>query len=143
MKKRTQKKKVPKNKTRKTVINKETIIKTFFEILNSIKLYHWKTGSYSQHKATDEIHEALSKQTDRFIEVLMGKTKKKVSLVNTQIKMYDLHDKLQLKHRLFEFRQFLLNLDDVLQGRNDNDLRNIRDEMVESIHQFLYLLTLE
>lgn len=143
MKKRTMKKKSLKNKTRKNEINKELIIKSFLEILQSLKLYHWKTNSYSQHNATDDLHEKLSKQTDRFVEVLMGKTNKKVHLVNTHIKMYDLDNKLQLKYQLFEFRQFLMDLDDVLSAKTDNDLRNIRDEMLESIHQFLYMLTLE
>ncbi len=42
-------------------------------MLNTIKLYHWKTTSYSEHKATDELHERLSGHIDTFVEVLLGK----------------------------------------------------------------------
>ena len=66
------------NKTRKKsykISNKTSshIVKVFLEMLNMVKLYHWKTLSYSQHKATDELFEKLNKNIDRFIEVLIGK----------------------------------------------------------------------
>ena len=48
------------------------LLETFFEITNTIKLYHWKTNSYSVHKATDELHERLSGHIDKFVEVLLG-----------------------------------------------------------------------
>jgi len=31
-------------------------------MLHTVKLYHWRTHSYSEHKATDNLHEALSEQ---------------------------------------------------------------------------------
>ena len=78
MARKSKAKKIKRNKTSKKMLSntqKSRMIKMFFEILHTIKLYHWKTKSYSQHKATDELHEKLSEQTDRFVEVLMGKTK--------------------------------------------------------------------
>ena len=45
------------------------IVKKFLEMLNMVKLYHWKTNSYSHHKSTDELHERLQKKTDKFIEI--------------------------------------------------------------------------
>jgi hypothetical protein len=40
----------------------------FFEILLMVKLYHWKTYSYSTHKATDELYSSLNSNFDKFIE---------------------------------------------------------------------------
>ena len=40
------------------------IVKKFLEMLNMVKLYHWKTRSYSQHKATDELYDRLNKHID-------------------------------------------------------------------------------
>ena len=35
---------------------KTRIIEIFLGILNSVKIYHWKTYSFSQHKSTDELY---------------------------------------------------------------------------------------
>ena len=122
---------------------KSRIIKTFLEIMNGIKLYHWKTKSYSQHKATDEPHEKLSGQTDRFVEVLMGKTFKRINMVEDKMKLYDFDTKYEFQHKIFEFRQFLIDLSMVFPSKKDSDLMTIRDDMLESVNQFLYLLTLK
>lgn len=121
---------------------KSFLVKTFFEILHSIKLYHWKTKSYSQHKETDELHEKLSGATDRFIEVLIGKTSARIQMVEDKMKLYDFDNKTQFKDKIFEFRQFLVDLNQLFPSKKDGDLLSIRDEMLEIVNQFLYLFTL-
>lgn len=51
----------------------ENIIKIFFHMSNNIKLYHWQTTSYAQHKATDELLSNISPLIDQFVEVYMGR----------------------------------------------------------------------
>lgn len=119
----TRKNNKSKNKTfRKKRVNKANkvnnevksmLVKTFFEILNSIKLYHWKTKSYSQHEATDDLHEKLSDQVDRFVEVLIGKSSKRIHMVEEKMRLYDFNTKTKFKDKIFEFRQFLIDLDDI------------------------------
>ena len=121
---------------------KSRILKTFFEILHSIKLYHWKTKSYSQHKSTDELHEKLSDQTDRFVEVLMGKNNSRIDMVEHKMKLYDFDTKYDFQHKMFEFREFLIDLSQVFPSKKDSDLLTIRDDMLESLNQFLYLFSL-
>ena len=121
---------------------KSFLVKTFFEVLHSIKLYHWKTKSYSQHKETDELHEKLSAATDRFIEVLIGKTSARIQMVEDKMKLYDFDNKTQFKDKIFEFRQFLVDLNQLFPSKKDTDLLSIRDEMLEIVNQFLYLFTL-
>jgi hypothetical protein len=121
---------------------KSHIVKTFLEILNAIKLYHWKTKSYSQHRSTDELYEKLSVQIDRFIEVLMGKTQKRIDMVEHKMKLYDFDDEEVFQHKLFEFRQFLMDLSTIFHSKRDTDLFTIRDDMLESVNQFLYMITL-
>ena len=121
---------------------KSHLVKTFFEILHSIKLYHWKTKSYSHHKETDQLHEKLSAETDRFIEVLIGKTSARIQMVEEKIKLYDFDSNTQFKDKIFEFRQFLVDLNQLFPTKKDADLLSIRDEMLESVNQFLYLFTL-
>ena len=122
---------------------KSKFIKTFFEILHAIKLYHWKTKSYVHHEATDDLHEKLSKQVDRFVEVLIGKTFSRIQMVEDKMNLYDFHRKNDFKNKIFEFRQFLIDLDQIFYKRQDSDLLTIRDDMLESVNQFLYLYTLD
>ena len=134
-----------KKKKKEGVISNEqksSLVKTFFEILHSIKLYHWKTKSYSQHKETDQLHEKLSSTTDRFIEVLIGKTSARIQMVEDKMKLYDFDNKTQFKDKIFEFRQFLIDLSQLFPTKKDADLLSIRDEMLEIVNQFLYLFTL-
>lgn len=121
---------------------KSRLVKTFFEILHTIKLYHWKTKSYSEHKTTDELHEKLSLQTDTFIEVLMGKTSSRINMVEHTITLYDFDNKYDFKHKLFEFRQFLMDLDRIFPSKKNTDLLSIRDDMLISVNSFLYMSTL-
>lgn len=121
---------------------KAKLVKTFFEILHSIKLYHWKTKSYAQHEATDELHEKLSSQVDRFVEVLIGKTSSRIYMVEKKMRLYDFDTKTEFKDKIFEFRQFLIDLNDIFYKKKDSDLLTIRDDMLETVNQFLYLLTL-
>lgn len=143
--KHTKTKKNLQKKLKRKISNerKSKIIKTFFEILHAIKLYHWKTKSYSQHTSTDELHEKLSHQTDRFVEVLMGKTSSRIDMVENKMKLYDFDNKTDFKEKVFEFRQFLVDLDQVFSQKRDSDLLTIRDDMLESVNQFLYLFTLQ
>lgn len=121
---------------------KSRLVKNFFEILHTIKLYHWKTKSYSEHKSTDELHEKLAEDTDRFIEVLLGKTASRIDMVEHNIRLYDFDNTQDFKHKLFEFRQFLIDLHQIFPTKRDVDLMNIKDDMLYSVNRFLYTLTL-
>ena len=50
------------------------IILKFIQMLNIIKIYHWKTLSYPEHKATDELYESFNGRMDEFVETMLGKT---------------------------------------------------------------------
>ena len=122
------------NKTAKNITNKQKseIVQMFLEFLDAIKL----------HKATDELHEKLSKSIDSFVEVLLGKTKR-IQMFYRQIRLYDFHSISSLKDKVFEFREYLMDLSHMLDPKKDSDLLSIRDDMLGHVNQFLYLLTLE
>ena len=119
------------------------IVKEFLEMLNMIKLYHWKTHSYSTHQATDELHKHLSENIDQFVEVLMGKTDKRILLLEHHLKLYDVCSRKHFKDKIMDFRQFLVDIERTFDPKDDSDLFTIRDEMMVHINQFLYLLTLK
>lgn len=135
------------NKTqhKKNVNNttKSHIVKVFLEILNMVKLYHWKTRSYSQHKATDELYSKLNEHIDSFIEVLLGKDASRIHMIERRIDLLDSSNGTEFKKRIFEYRDFLQSMNIYFNSSRDSDLLNIRDELLGDINQFLYLLTFD
>ena len=81
------------NKVSKTMKNKHTsknkyshphIVSMFLQMLNTVKLYHWKTTSFAQHKATDELYSQLNESIDSFVEIMLGKSGSRVNLTGTK-----------------------------------------------------------
>lgn len=124
---------------------KEITVK-FFEMLLMIKLFHWKTYSYPAHKASDEIYGSLNDHMDKFIEVLLGKSGKRINLMNQKhIKLTDLSSMDQFIREIQQFKNYLVNLDNnkALSNMTNSDLYNIRDEILGDMNKLLYLLTLK
>ena len=119
------------------------IVKVFLELLNMVKLYHWKTRSYAQHKATDELHEKLSEQIDKFVEVLLGKDESRIKMLEKRIDLIDSSVDTDFKKRIYDYREFLIDINVYFDSKRDSDLLNIRDEMLGAINQFLYLMTFD
>ena len=119
------------------------IVCVFLEVLNQVKLYHWRTRKYSEHKATDELYERLGGHIDRFVEVLLGKDGSRMPLKHT-LTVYDGVDSTgALRRKLGDFVRFLGELDRMLDAAGrDSDLLSIRDDILSDVNQFLYLLSL-
>ena len=116
----------------------------FLQMLLMIKLYHWKTYSYATHKATDDLYSKLNENTDKFIEILLGKTGNRTDLTNQKsIKLIDLTSPEALKREIDAFKGYLVGLNDnkTMKLMSNTDLYNIRDEILGNLNQFLYLLT--
>jgi len=120
---------------------KSHIVRVFLEMLNMIKLYHWKTLSYSQHKATDELYGKMQDNVDRFVEVLLGKDQSRVKMLENRIELIDTDSKETFKNRLLKYRKFLTDLNIYFDESQDSDLLNIRDELLADLNQFLYLFS--
>jgi uncharacterized protein YaaR (DUF327 family) len=122
---------------------KEITIK-FLEMLNTTKLYHWKTYSYATHKATDELYGKLGESIDKFIEVLLGKAQNRINLLGTKsIKLRDMKSPEEFKNVIQEYKNYLVNLNSnkAMNLMSNTDLFNIRDEILGDLNQFLYLYT--
>lgn len=136
-------------KLRKTVrkhshknADKSMFVKTFLEVLNMVKLYHWKTHSYAEHKATDDLYSSLNGHMDTFMEILMGKDESRIKMLEKRIRLMDMSNTSDFKKKIYEFREFLVDMHVHLDASRDSDLLNIRDEILADINKFLYLLTL-
>ena len=141
-----------KKNNKKTLSNRKNLFENFqkeitvifLEMLLMVKLYHWKTMSYATHKATDELYKKLNNNIDSFIEVLLGKSGIRTNLIGTKnIRLLDLSSPEELKREIEAFKGYLVSLNDhkTMIIMDNSDLYTIRDEILGSMNQFLYLLT--
>jgi DNA-binding ferritin-like protein len=125
-------------KTRKNR-NVNNVVQIFIELLNVIKLYHWKTKSFPQHKSTDELYASLNERIDTFIEVLLGKLGTRPQQSVFRINAYNFSSEKELLNYLAKIKKELLRMNTLF--KTDSDLLNIRDEIMADIHKFEYLLS--
>jgi hypothetical protein len=117
------------------------LVTMFLQMLNTVKLYHWKTTSYAQHKATDELYSNLNITIDKYVEIMLGKAGTRVNLTGTtSIPLHDYSDLSNFEQEIAMYKEYLINLktDDL---KKDTDLLNVRDEILGHLNQFTYLLT--
>jgi len=122
----------------------QIILVTFLEMLNTVKLYHWKTHSYAEHKATDNLYSKLNDSIDSFVEIMLGKTGSRVNLTGTKsIKLSDFNNIYNFKKEVEKYKSFLINMnkDSLINVSSNSDLLNVRDEILGNLNQFTYLLT--
>jgi len=123
--------------------DREVVIK-FLSLLNTVKIYHWKTHSYSTHKATDSLQDKLNANIDRFVEVLLGKIGNRINFNNiNSIPFQNINSTEEMKKEINKFKSYLVNLDNnkFMSLMSNSDLFTIRDEILADLNQFLYLLT--
>ena len=145
-----------KNKSIKNKVVHKDIIYFFLQMINAIKLFHWKTTDYATHKATDQLYADLNLKIDQFVEVLLGKNSaihnnnnnnnntRSYILNITSLKLPSFKNNTDLKKEIDHYKIQLMNLTSSPQINkiNNSDLLNIRDEILALLNQFLYLLTL-
>jgi hypothetical protein len=115
------------------------IVSTFFNMREQIKLYHWQTRSFSEHKATDDLIAKLDTNIDTFVEVYMGRYGRPVvrktlpvkNLTVTGIRGFITKSGVWLSTKLPRMVK-----------KTDSDLLGIRDEILADLNQIKYLFTL-
>jgi phage terminase small subunit len=119
----------------------ELIQTTLLQMQHQYKILHWQTTSFSQHKSFDDLVSSLSGHIDEFIETYMGKYGRVIAAntFNITLANYKDTDFMTLTDK---YIGFLIGLNDTLDKVQDSDLLNIRDEILASLNQLKYLLTL-
>lgn len=111
---------------------------------DQVKIYHWQTHSYARHKASDDIVDTMTEQIDRFMETLQGSRNMRMVIPRKKafISLENQTD-ASILVIMDEFKKWLdIKLPSKLNPM-DNDLRNIRDEILGSVNKTLYLFTLK
>lgn len=119
----------------------ELIQTTLLQMQHQYKILHWQTTSFSQHKSFDEIVSSLSENIDEFIETYMGKYGRVIAANTFNITLANYKD-ADFTALTNNYITFLIGLNDMLDKAQDSDLLNIRDEILGSLNQLKYLLSL-
>jgi hypothetical protein len=125
-------------RTRKSTKGGE-IVATFFNMREQIKLYHWQTRSFAEHKATDELIAKLDTNIDTFVEVYMGRYGRPVMKRTLPVKNLTVTGIRGFINKSGDWLSFKLPR---IVKRTDTDLLNIRDEILADLNQIKYLFTL-
>ena len=116
------------------------IVSFFFELQMNVKLYHWTTESYSNHKATNKLLDNLSDLIDSFVEKYMGAFSRPVLKSGSSVPIQNM-TKTKYVKLLKQAQDYLRgDLEKVI--AKNTELLNIRDEVLAELDQALYFSTL-
>lgn len=115
-------------------------ITKFLTLQNQLRIHHWQTPSYAEHKALGNAYEGLDDLIDTFVETYMGKYGKDTEQ-NRSIDLYGYETSHPMPVIKF-FEDYLSNELPQDLKEEDTDLLNIRDEMLALLNKTKYLLTL-
>jgi hypothetical protein len=117
------------------------LLSPFLQIQNQLRIFHWQTSIYAQHKAFGKAYEHLDKQIDEFVEVFIGKYGRSKAVSSYNIQLDNLgEDYLDV---IDSYISYLIGITGEVDSVNDTDLLNIRDSMLGELNRLKYLLTLE
>lgn len=130
-----------------------SIVSPLLTILNQIKIYHWQTKSFSEHKALDMAYEALEESIDEFVETyqgIFGRVKSASGSFELELENLQTEDlpeagisqSSDLFQKIDQWVAYLKSFNNDADLNDKSDLLNIRDEMLGTLNQLKYLLTL-
>lgn len=109
----------------------------FFTVLNSLKIHHWQTNSFAEHKALGTAYEKLDALFDTFIELYYGSRGFPTTDASYKVTLASYSGGLiafyrNLKKEVVEYLNSVAN--------DSGDLRNICDEIEGEFSHLLYRL---
>lgn len=113
------------------------MITTFLQIQAQLKVLHWYTTSYAQHKALGVVYDALDDLFDRYVETCFG-VKGRRELQETELTITPLRAEVDVITFADSLYSELLNLDTFGLA----ELENQKQEILSCALKLKYLLTL-
>lgn len=116
------------------------LITNFLTILGHLRVFHWQTKSYAEHRAFGKIYDSLEGHIDSFIEAYQGRHGRIIALKSFDfcIPNYAASDPVKCADG---WVAYLEALSKSLAG--ETDLLNIRDSMIGELNTLKYLLSLK
>lgn len=117
------------------------IILNIIQFKENIKIAHWQTKSFAQHKAFDETYENLNDSLDTLVEAIAGKYGRFTIGVSNSITLKNIDDNNVLDS-ITNLQKYLVVSFPTFFAGKDTELFNIRDEILQILDKLKYLLTL-
>ena len=115
------------------------VIGPLIQFQQQLRIFHWQTESYAQHKAFGRIYESLDGFVDSFVETYMGKFGRAKPTLTYHIELKSLNGNV-VNDVVEGFRRYL---EDMNNENLSTDLLNIRDSILGEVHTLQYLLSLK
>lgn len=115
------------------------IVGPLMQFQQQIRLFHWQTSSYAQHKAFGHAYEELDELIDTFIETFMGKFGRIKPTMTYNLELVPLTSTEVSSQVIKDFEQYLNSMN---QADLPTDLLNIRDSILGEVHHLSYMLSL-
>lgn len=119
---------------------RQTLVKFFQELEMQTQLYHWMTTSYPRHVASDKLFHGIIESADKFMECYLGRYGRS-AIKEEHLIIKQMNDK-EFSTYLVQVREYLQITLPTMIASTDSDLFNIRDDIVATINQVLYLFSL-
>lgn len=108
-----------------------------FTVLNQLKIDHWQTKSYAEHKALGIAYETLDELFDKFVELLYGRVGIPTDNITYTIKSDSYGEDLLNKYTAM--RKGVVDYLHTI-AQDDGDLKNTVDEIEGEFNHLLYRL---
>jgi len=113
----------------------DEIVLHLLGLVNRIKIYHWQTDSYAQHKITDDLVATLNAQIDTLVEAIQGRYGVRVGLTKLNFGNLNISN---LPATLQDSIDFLDGLEFPY-----SELLALRDDIVDTLDKGLYLFSFQ
>jgi hypothetical protein len=116
-------------------------ITQLLQIHNQIRILHWQTSSYAEHKALGNLYKDMDDLIDNFVEARSGQYGISKAKNNFSISMENIekcNPKKCLEEGISVIKQIYKSI-----SEEDTELKNILDEMIAAMRKTRYLLELK
>lgn len=121
----------------------EKAIANLVKLQNQLRVLHWQTDSYAQHKAFGKTYDVLDELIDTLVEVHQGKYGKIIFSTPLSIDLVNIEE-ISINDVLIEVTDYLSeSFGGMVDSTKDTDCLNIRDSILQELNQLKYLLTLK
>jgi DNA-binding ferritin-like protein len=121
-----------------------TIITTLLTLEAQLRVFHWQTKSYSEHKALGKLYDNLNGLIDTFVEVFSGRYGVPVAKNDYKLTVVNYKDNGGCVEYIDKTIAYMTkDVPTMLNPAEDTDLLNIRDEMIAELNRAKYLLRLK
>jgi hypothetical protein len=120
-----------------------TLITTLLTLQAQIRVLHWQTKSYAEHKALGRLYEALDGQIDEFVETFSGRYGVPAAKDSYKLTLVNYKDNAGVFEIIDKAISYMTKDVSGMLKPEDTDLLNIRDEMLGALNKTKYLLRLK